>query len=76
MSQKGKLQLEHNGNLYVKEKTRDMKIYWRCIQYTTKCKCRGRIHTDLNDRIIKETPHSHKPFETKKLEKLKAIKSQ
>lgn len=74
MSQKGKPQLEHKGNVYVREKVREKKIYWRCIRYTTKCKCRGRIHTDLNERIIKETMHCHK-LETKKedKDKLKAI---
>lgn len=71
MSQKGKVQLEHNGNVFVKEKNRNKKIYWRCIQYTTKHKCKGRVHTDLNEQIIKETEHSHKPFETKKHNKEK-----
>ena len=42
----------------------------RCIHYTTKYKCRGRVHTDLNEKIIKETSHTHKPFEAKKLAKL------
>lgn len=69
MSQKGKYQLEHNGNVFVREKTRDKKIYWRCINYTTKLKCRGRIHTDLNEKIIKETEHSHKPFDSKRTNK-------
>lgn len=73
MSQKGKEQLEHKGNVYVQEKIREKKIYWRCIRYTTKSKCRGRIHTDLNEQIIKETPHCHKPFESKKNDKLKPI---
>lgn len=72
MSQKGKIQLEHNGNVFVREKTRNKKIYWRCIQYTTKHKCKGRVHTDLNEQIIKETEHSHKPLETKKLRKEKS----
>lgn len=67
MSQKGKAQLEHNGFVFVREKTRDKKIYWRCVYYTTKYKCRGRIHTDLNETIIKETSHCHKPFESKRV---------
>lgn len=66
LSQKGKAQLEHNGNVFVQEKTREKKIYWRCIHYTTKHKCRGRVHTDLEERIIKETAHSHKPYESRK----------
>lgn len=74
MSQKGKAQLEHNGFVFVREKTRDKKIYWRCIHYTTKHKCRGRVHTDLDEQIIKETPHTHKPFDTKKQTQIKPNK--
>ncbi|KAG5672371.1 hypothetical protein PVAND_002503 [Polypedilum vanderplanki] len=66
ISQKGKPQLEHNGYVFVKEKEREKKVYWRCIYYTTKYKCRGRIHTEaIDNKIIKETPHCHKPLEVK-----------
>ncbi|XP_070506021.1 modifier of mdg4-like isoform X35 [Chironomus tepperi] len=75
LSQKGKAQLEHNGYVFVREKTRDQKIYWRCINYTTKYKCKGRIHTYLDERIIKETPHCHKPFEIKSDQKRSIARS-
>lgn len=57
-SQKGRLQLSCDGFYYVKEKTVKQKEYWRCIYYTTKIKCHGRLHT-LNGDIHHTTPHNH-----------------
>ncbi|XP_021693986.1 modifier of mdg4 isoform X24 [Aedes aegypti] len=57
-SQKGRLQLSCDGFYYVKEKTVKQKEYWRCIYYTTKIKCHGRLHT-LNGEIHHSTPHNH-----------------
>ncbi|XP_055616858.1 modifier of mdg4-like isoform X25 [Toxorhynchites rutilus septentrionalis] len=57
-SQKGRLQLSCDGFFYVKEKTVKMKEYWRCIYYTTKIKCHGRLHT-LKGEIQHTTPHNH-----------------
>uniref|UniRef100_A0A1B0GN82 FLYWCH-type domain-containing protein n=1 Tax=Phlebotomus papatasi TaxID=29031 RepID=A0A1B0GN82_PHLPP len=62
-SQKGKIHLEYNGNCYLPEKvTKGNKTYWRCVEYTTKYKCRSRLHTiiDNNTRqITKCSPHNH-----------------
>lgn len=69
MSQKGKVQLERKGFVYVQEKTRNRRIYWRCVNYTTKMCCRGRIHTNLDGHIYKETPHRHKPFDIDRISK-------
>ncbi|XP_062556619.1 uncharacterized protein LOC134221443 [Armigeres subalbatus] len=57
-SQKGRLQLACDGFYYVKEKTVKQKEYWRCIYYTTKIKCHGRLHT-LNGEVDHSTPHNH-----------------
>uniref|UniRef100_A0A182JNK5 FLYWCH-type domain-containing protein n=1 Tax=Anopheles christyi TaxID=43041 RepID=A0A182JNK5_9DIPT len=43
-SQKGKLQLSYGGFYYCMEKKINQKEYWRCIYYTTKIKCHGRLH--------------------------------
>lgn len=57
-SQKGRLQLSCDGFFYVKEKTVKQKEYWRCIYYTTKIKCHGRLHT-ISGEIQHATPHNH-----------------
>lgn len=49
--------------------------FYSCINYTTKDKCKGRIHTYLDERIIKETPHCHKPFEIKSEQKRSVVRS-
>ncbi|XP_055594758.1 modifier of mdg4-like isoform X17 [Uranotaenia lowii] len=59
-SQKGRLQLSCDGFFYVKEKTVKQKEYWRCVYYTTKIRCHGRLHT-LNGEINHSTPHNHRP---------------
>ncbi|XP_062556406.1 modifier of mdg4-like isoform X13 [Armigeres subalbatus] len=64
-SQKGRLQLAYGGFYYVKEKTVKQKEYWRCIYYTTKIKCHGRLHT-LNGEIDHSTPHNHVAKEFKR----------
>lgn len=50
-------------------------LTYSCINYTTKYKCKGRIHTYLDERIIKETPHCHKPFEIKSDQKRSVARS-
>ncbi|XP_059611366.1 modifier of mdg4-like isoform X23 [Phlebotomus argentipes] len=74
-SQKGKIHLEYNGYCYLPEKvTKGNKTYWRCVEYTTKYKCRSRLHTivDNNTRqITKCSSHNHGKF--LKLSKTKKI---
>lgn len=62
-SQKGKMQLSCGGYVYVQEKTLKGKVYWRCIEYTTKHKCKGRLHS-INNEIVKRVPHNHKNIVT------------
>uniref|UniRef100_A0A182F8L4 FLYWCH-type domain-containing protein n=1 Tax=Anopheles albimanus TaxID=7167 RepID=A0A182F8L4_ANOAL len=57
-SQKGKLQLSYNGFYYCKEKTIHEKEYWRCIYYTTKIKCHGRLHV-VGNQVFRGTSHNH-----------------
>ncbi|XP_050084772.1 modifier of mdg4-like isoform X11 [Anopheles aquasalis] len=57
-SQKGKLQLSYNGFYYCKEKTIHEKEYWRCIYYTTKIKCHGRLHV-VGNEVFRGTSHNH-----------------
>lgn len=65
-SQKGKCQLAHDGYFYVREKRVHDKIYWRCVDYTSKKRCHARIHT-LGDQIVRNTPHCHDPDQTKNI---------
>lgn len=64
-SQKGKYQLAHGGFYYVREKVVNNKVYWRCIEYTSKLRCHARIHT-IGENIVRNTPHSHEPMKAKK----------
>lgn len=64
-SQKGKFQLAHAGFYYVREKLVNNKVYWRCIEYTSRLRCHARIHT-VGERIVRSTPHSHEPVKAKK----------
>lgn len=64
-SQKGKYQLCYEGFYYVREKVVNNKVYWRCIEYTSKLRCHARIHT-VGNSIVRNTPHSHKPIKAKK----------
>lgn len=64
-SQKGKFQLAHGGFYYVREKVVNNKVYWRCIEYTSKLRCHARIHT-VGESIVRSTPHSHEPVKAKK----------
>lgn len=66
-SQKGKFQLSHEGFYYVREKVVNSKVYWRCVEYTSKLqpKCHARIHT-VGNSIVRSTPHCHEPIKAKK----------
>lgn len=64
-SQKGKFQLTHEGYYYVREKIVNNKVYWRCIEYTSKIRCHARIHT-IGNSIVRNTPHCHPPIRSKK----------
>lgn len=64
-SQKGKYQLAYRGFYYVREKVVNNKVYWRCIEYTSKLRCHARIHT-VGDNIVRDTPHCHDPIKAKK----------
>uniref|UniRef100_A0A182MBE5 FLYWCH-type domain-containing protein n=1 Tax=Anopheles culicifacies TaxID=139723 RepID=A0A182MBE5_9DIPT len=59
-SQKGKLQLSHQGYYYCMEKKIQHKEYWRCIYYTTKIKCHGRLHR-YDDNVHQMGAHNHAP---------------
>ncbi|XP_052890326.1 modifier of mdg4-like isoform X33 [Anopheles moucheti] len=59
-SQKGKLQLSHGGFYYCMEKKIQHKEYWRCIYYTTKIKCHGRLHR-YDDKVHQMGAHNHAP---------------
>ncbi|KAH8264251.1 hypothetical protein KR038_005196, partial [Drosophila bunnanda] len=61
VSQKGRVQLIHRNFSYVREKSINNKIYWRCTQYTTQIRCHGRVHT-LEGRVVHTSNHNHKPF--------------
>lgn len=65
-SQKGKCQLAQDGYFYVREKLVHDKVYWRCVDYTSKKRCHARIHT-VADQIVRNTPHSHAPCQTKNI---------
>uniref|UniRef100_A0A4Y0APV2 BTB domain-containing protein n=1 Tax=Anopheles funestus TaxID=62324 RepID=A0A4Y0APV2_ANOFN len=59
-SQKGKLQLSHEGFYYCMEKKIQHKEYWRCIYYTTKIKCHGRLHL-YDNKVHQMGAHNHAP---------------
>ncbi|XP_049276925.1 modifier of mdg4-like isoform X22 [Anopheles funestus] len=59
-SQKGKLQLSHEGFYYCMEKKILHKEYWRCIYYTTKIKCHGRLHL-YDNKVHQMGAHNHAP---------------
>lgn len=65
-SQKGKCQLAQDGYFYVREKVVHDKVYWRCVDYTSKKRCHARIHTS-GDQIVRNTPHCHDPCQTKNI---------
>lgn len=64
-SQKGKYQLSHEDYYYVREKVVNNKIYWRCIEYTSKMRCHARVHT-IGNNIVRSTSHCHEPLKAKK----------
>uniref|UniRef100_A0A914GPP4 FLYWCH-type domain-containing protein n=1 Tax=Globodera rostochiensis TaxID=31243 RepID=A0A914GPP4_GLORO len=54
-SRKNKKKLEHEGCLYIFHKLNadgDVK-FWRCEHQHGDVKCRGRVHTSLNDVVMK-----------------------
>uniref|UniRef100_A0A182HJU4 BEN domain-containing protein n=1 Tax=Anopheles arabiensis TaxID=7173 RepID=A0A182HJU4_ANOAR len=59
-SQKGKLQLSYGGFYYCMEKKIHHKEYWRCIYYTTKIKCHGRLHR-FDNKVHHMGAHNHAP---------------
>ncbi|XP_052864885.1 modifier of mdg4-like isoform X19 [Anopheles cruzii] len=73
-SQKGKMQLAYEGFYYVKEKKIHNKEYWRCIYYTTKIKCHGRLHM-VGSQVFQGTAHNHiaKRFERADYKRLSEI---
>ena len=42
----------HDGYSYIIDRRTNKKILWKC-EYSRKFKCRGRLHTDLNNILIK-----------------------
>lgn len=61
-SQKGSIQLKTaNGHLFVRERTVNDKVYWRCVAYTTPLRCKSRMHTQQR-QIVHRTEHNHPPI--------------
>lgn len=48
---KQKPRLDLDGFSYVKDRTTDEKIYWRCINYKSD-RCRSRLHTCIDSKTI------------------------
>lgn len=54
------MQLSLDGFYYCMEKRLQNKEYWRCIYYTTKIKCHGRLHR-WDNKLHKMRAHNHPP---------------
>lgn len=73
-SKKGRIQLIYDGHTYVREKTTNMKVYWRCTQYTTIHRCRARLHTHWG-KIIYLCEHNHAVIQTHRSKKHPSLNS-
>ena len=58
LSQKGRTILLFDNYYYVHEKTVKEKTYWRCVKYTTRIRCHGRVHTKSNN-VTTISRHNH-----------------
>ncbi|CAF1019972.1 unnamed protein product [Didymodactylos carnosus] len=59
-TQKGKPCLLFNGYRYLKDRTRNNNVYWRC---ENRSNCSGRATQEDNSAPILTAPHSHEPDE-------------
>ncbi|CAF4439330.1 unnamed protein product [Didymodactylos carnosus] len=59
-TQKGKPCLLFNGYRYLKDRTRNNNVYWRC---ENRSNCSGRATQEDNSAPISTAPHSHEPDE-------------
>ncbi|CAF1150477.1 unnamed protein product, partial [Brachionus calyciflorus] len=61
LTSRNKPMLIYGTYMYILEKKREEKIYWRCSynNYRLKRKCGARIHTDLNHKPIYESKRTH-----------------
>jgi hypothetical protein len=55
---KQKPRLDLDGYSYVKDRTTNEKIYWRCIKYYSD-RCHARLHTCLESAKILKPPGEH-----------------
>lgn len=55
---KQKPRLDFDGYSYVKDRTTNEKIYWRCIKYYSD-RCHARLHTCLESKTILKHPAEH-----------------
>lgn len=55
---KQKPRLDLDGFSYVKDRTTDQKIYWRCINCKSD-RCHARLHTCLESKTILKHPGDH-----------------
>ncbi|CAF0834509.1 unnamed protein product [Rotaria sordida] len=55
---KQKPRLDYNGYSYVKDRTTNEKIYWRCIKYSSH-HCHSRLHTCIITNNIIKPPTEH-----------------
>jgi len=59
--QRGKQHLIHKGFELVIDKNGKEKIFWKCT-FRYKVGCKFRVHTDINNQILKELGiHNHTP---------------
>ena len=59
-SQKGHRHVCHNGFRYVKDNTKALKTYWKCVGYKTD-HCPARIHTCEEEITAEIGAHNHPP---------------
>ncbi|KYN21784.1 hypothetical protein ALC57_05190 [Trachymyrmex cornetzi] len=59
-STKNKNLLVYSGYIFVKDYKKKEKIYWKCVKYSTD-KCRGRVHTYLEEVVYHKDEHNHVP---------------
>ena len=71
LSEKGKNKLVHQGYTFIKDKSTDSKVIWKCDKSKT-FKCRARVHTS-NDSIISHSGDHNHAADVAKLEAEKVV---
>jgi hypothetical protein len=59
-SRKGRVHLVFDGFRYLKESERNAKSIWRCVEYTSQKRCRGRCQSK-DDSAWLTADHNHSP---------------